>query len=120
MALILKENKTYNFKGIELTEIYGVIDQINMNKRDKIAHIVFEIYPNKNSRKDQNKLLSQYNYDLTSDKFDEYFSIDNLDEQNQYAKSYKYLLEVREIIEEPVDGEQVLGDLVWGNLQSDE
>lgn len=119
MALILKPNKKYNYKGLELSEIYGVVDQVNMNKKDRIAHIVFEIYPNKEARQEPTKLLEQYNYDITSDKFDKWFGVDSLDNNNQFVIAYEYLLQLREVINAEQENEE-LGDLVWKDLQSDE
>lgn len=111
MAMILKDQATWDYKGVPLSNAYGVIDHLNANKRDRRCHLVFEIYADESLRGDPGNLLAQYSYDVTLDDFDTWFSVPTLSGQNPFKQAYLWLAAL----------EDEDGNLVWGeDWESDE
>jgi len=126
MAIVLKNGKTFEDKfGNVYEDAYGVVDQCNGNKKDKIQYVVLEIYKDQEARTAKKAPIAQFNYTIRGSDFDTHFSAGALEEStNQYQKAYTYILQVTKVIGTEIDeetGEQIdITELVWPDWQSDE
>lgn len=92
MALQLKQGETYIYKGIEIPAPYLVIDQVNGNKRLKEQFFVVEIYSEREYRNDTAFLLDSFNYVVTGEEFDAFFSPEVISaDHDQYSRAYEYI-----------------------------
>lgn len=124
MSIILQEGKEYpnpfdNTKPLE--NPYGVIDRFETyNKATKEAVFVLEIYARECTGEERKSRvicpINTYTYRVDNEDFDEYFSIEAVnDDDNHYKRAYVYLLDLKELSE---DGNE---KWIWGDdWQSDE
>jgi len=126
MAIILKNGKTFEDKfGNVYEDAYGVVDQCNGNKKDKLQYVVLEIYKDVEARAAKKVPIAQFNYTIRGADFDTFFSAGALEAStDQYEKAYAYILQVTKVIGTEVDeetGESIdITELVWPDWQSDE
>lgn len=96
--MVLKEGETYTHKGINIPTPYLVIDQVNGNKRTKEQYFTVEIYSDRDYRNDTAFLLESFNYSVTAEEFDTFFSPDVISaDHNQYAKAYEYIKQLVDV-----------------------
>ena len=122
MAIKLKENKTIQDDfGNVYEDAYGVIDDLNGNKKRKQQRIVLEIYKDKAARTEQKKPILQYNYTVQGSEFDTWFGVNSLENSNQYKQAYSYLLQIRTIIGKDEETEEnIWSDPIFNDWESDE
>lgn len=119
MALKLKPNKTFeDSHGNIYEEIYGVIDQNNGNKRERVQHFTFEIYKDHQARIDKKEPVFSQSYDVYGEEFDTYFAPSVIaNDRDHYHQAYIYLLNVKKNIGTEEEPDMVK---VWQDLESDE
>jgi hypothetical protein len=122
MAIILKENKTYIDKyGNEHANAYGVIDYVICDKKYNKHHIILKIFKDIDSRNSNLTPLDTIKYCCNNkEDFDTFFNCNVLSNNtNQYAKSYEYLLQLKQVHDEMF--EEVVNDtLIYEDWESDE
>lgn len=118
MALILRPGKTYTHKSLPVPAPYLVIDLNNGNKRTHEQLFTAEIYPCKAERHNPAQVLESVTYHVTCADWETFFSTAAIQVgDNQYARAYDYLTQIREI--DPETQERT-GALIWGDWESDE
>ncbi len=125
MAIILKAGKTYSDRYTDGTSntYYGVIDVCNLNKNEGKASIHLSIYKSSTERSNGRRPVETHSYIAMYDVYNTYFDITVLEQTgvNHFGKAYEYLLsEIRESSTFDENGDEVLGELVWKDWESDE
>ena len=125
MAIILKAGNTYSDRYTDGTSgnYYGVIDVCNLNKDAKKALLHLSIYKSSTERTNGKAPVESYSYTVNSDKYDTYFDVPVLETVgvNHFGQAYLYVLnEVRESSTFDDNGDEILGELVWKDWESDE
>lgn len=125
MAIVLKAGNTYSDRYTEGTSdtYYGVIDVCNLNKDQKKALLHLSIYKSSTERTNGKAPVESYSYTVNSDNYNTYFDVAVLETVgvNHFGKAYEYLLsEVRESSTFDENGDEVLGELIWKDWESDE
>lgn len=94
MALILKQGETYEDKfGNVYPNAYAVIDQNNGNKKDKIQHIVLEVYKDQQARQDKKQPIDSFPEDVNGEIWESYFAPAVIAaDKDHYHQAYLYLL----------------------------
>lgn len=120
MALVLKTGKTYSdIFGNTYSDAYGVVDQCNGNKKDRIQHITFEIYKDQSARQNKKHPVAFFSYTITEEEFDTYFSSAAIAaDKDQYNRSYAWLLALE--IKDEYGNSMNPVQYVWSDWESDE
>lgn len=125
MAIVLKAGNTYSDRYTDGTSntYYGVIDVCNLNKNECKGLIVLQIYKSSAERDNGKTPVETHSYTVSADKYPTYFDVVVLDAVNidQFKEAYLYVLnEVREPSTFDENGDEVLGELIWRDWESDE
>jgi hypothetical protein len=102
MGLILKVGKTYTDRyGYTHGEYYGTIDEITINRREKMFSFTVNLY---RTKADVGKVvLETKSFMLTQDQFDLVASKTNLDSANIFDVAYAYVLSKLKDWEKSID-----------------
>ena len=97
MALILKDNATYTYKGLDIANPYLVIDFCNGSKcpSQKFQHFTVHIYTSQEDRSNHERIIFSKNYNVTGDDWETYFSVAAIKaDDDQYSRAYAYIKQV--------------------------
>jgi len=120
MAITLKQNSTYqDRRGNTYTSAYGVINQLNTNKLKKSGLVVLELYVSKEKKEEGKLPIDQINFVIDKKDYEAFFACSEIVD-NHFKTGYLYILQKREMIEDPETGEALEGDLVLKFWESDE
>lgn len=77
----------------EITSLYGVIDQFNMNKRNKEALITVEFYLSHAARLAKARPISNLQFNVVGDDYESFFAGLSAtgDQPTAYALAYEYV-----------------------------
>jgi len=125
MAIVLKAGKTYTDPyGHTGSDFYGVVDMSSeMCKRSCRGNFALQIFRQSTSIDASESPVFTKKYPILTAKYDEYFGITKLNEVdiNLYKQFYSYLMsEVRHPSTFDENGDEVLGELIWTDWESDE
>ena len=98
MGIQLKEGISFNppistSYGIDMTssDYYGVIDNVEYNKKDKNCHFSVEIFCNCDARANNSTIVDRENFSFNGDTFDSEIGKDGLSIPQAYAKALERL-----------------------------
>lgn len=130
MSMILKSGKTFkdSTSAEATTGYYGTVKELHrVDWENKRVCFWFKVYRNKAASTAKVTPVFKQDYMITGDVFDAVLGIDNLNllNNNIIKALYVYVLGVRTpstytVDEETQETTEVLGDLTWGDWETDE
>ena len=94
MALILKDNATYTYKGLDIPHPYLVIDHCNGSKNpsNKSQMFTVQIFTSQANRSNNEMIIFAKDYTVTGEDWETYFSPAAISADNdQYSRAYAYI-----------------------------
>jgi hypothetical protein len=92
LAIVLKENKTYNPDistqyGVDMTNntYYGVVDRITYDKTEKMCYFTVDIYGTETSRNNNGLVVGRVKFHYTDTDFDSVVGNDGLNIPQAYT-----------------------------------
>ena len=121
MAIKTKAGKVYKdkYSAVGNSDHYAVIDKVIVDKKNGYADFALKIYKNKAARNSSQEHIEKIRFITTETEFNEYFAVGNK-HKDQFTAAYLCLAGRREESTRNEEDEEVLGDLVWKDWESDE
>jgi predicted enzyme related to lactoylglutathione lyase len=76
----------------DYTEAYHKVVQVNLNVHEKTGQITVNVWKNQTAREDGGAIIKQNQHVITTEEYDEYYAVNELDKVNKNTISQSYNL----------------------------